>query len=200
MAEGLPTPASVHALLPASAPHWVETLRDQLVDVEAVDEREAGSIEALRDRLTWGADPSDERADPRHVTASAFVVSSRGIVLHRHRILGIWVQPGGHIDPGETPLEAATREVLEETGLVTRPLSPAVVHVDCHQGPRGHTHYDLRYLLMSDPVDPSPPAGESQEVFWFSFDDAMERAEPALRAALAKVATMVAGLSGTLET
>lgn len=28
-----------------------------------------------------------------------------------------WLTPGGGIDPGETPQECATREVLEETGL-----------------------------------------------------------------------------------
>ena len=30
--------------------------------------------------------------------------------------------PKGHIDPGETPLQAATREVREETGVVGEPL------------------------------------------------------------------------------
>jgi ADP-ribose pyrophosphatase YjhB (NUDIX family) len=40
------------------------------------------------------------------------------VVLHRHRVLGIWVQPGGHIDSGETPWDAAVRETAEETGLV----------------------------------------------------------------------------------
>jgi 8-oxo-dGTP pyrophosphatase MutT (NUDIX family) len=38
------------------------------------------------------------------------------VVLHRHRVLGIWVQPGGHIDSGETPWDAAVRETAEETG------------------------------------------------------------------------------------
>ena len=32
---------------------------------------------------------------------------------------GRWTFPKGHIDPGETPQEAAQREVAEETGLVT---------------------------------------------------------------------------------
>lgn len=30
--------------------------------------------------------------------------------------------PKGHVDPGETAIEAATREVLEETGLVCEPV------------------------------------------------------------------------------
>lgn len=30
--------------------------------------------------------------------------------------------PKGHVDPGESPIEAATREVREETGLVAEPV------------------------------------------------------------------------------
>src|SRR5438270_11210901 len=31
--------------------------------------------------------------------------------------------PKGHVDPGETPIEAAEREVREETGILARPVS-----------------------------------------------------------------------------
>jgi 8-oxo-dGTP pyrophosphatase MutT (NUDIX family) len=160
----------------------------QLEHIVPVDEREAGSIVATLDRLTWPEDPFDERVSEHHVTASAFVVSSRGVILLCHRLLGIWVQPGGHIDPGEGPEEAALRETLEETGLAVRHRSPAeLFQVDVHPGPHGHTHYDLRYVLVAPPLDPSPSHGESREVYWFDFDAARERCEPALGHVLDKL-------------
>jgi hypothetical protein len=35
-------------------------------------------------------------------------------------------------------------------------------------------HYDLAYLMESDPEDPAPPEGESHDVGWFSVDEALD--------------------------
>jgi 8-oxo-dGTP pyrophosphatase MutT (NUDIX family) len=165
------------------------SLREQIERIDPVDQREADSILATLERLNRPVDPFAEDADPHHLTASAFVVSTRGVVLHRHRLLGIWVQPGGHIEATELPEAAAFRETLEETGLVAHHLEHAeVFHVDRHPGPKGHTHYDLRYVVVAPPVEPSPPQGESPEVYWFDFEAAQSRCEPALGPAIAKLA------------
>jgi 8-oxo-dGTP pyrophosphatase MutT (NUDIX family) len=162
-------------------------VREQVVSRTPVDQREEHSIERfveLYDRLD---DPFREDADPIHVTGSALVVGRRGIVLHLHRRLGIWIQPGGHVDPGETPWEAAGREAREETGLDVELLEagadsvPALAHVDVHPGGRGHTHLDLRFLVGGSDADPDPPPHESQEVHWFGWDAAIARADPGLR-------------------
>jgi 8-oxo-dGTP pyrophosphatase MutT (NUDIX family) len=131
-------------------------------------------------------DPYNERADLTHVTASALVVGRRGTVLHLHKRLGRWMQPGGHIDPGETPPEAARRESIEELGLVVEHPAdgPRMIHLDVHEAALGHVHLDLRYLVIGPDEDPKPPAGESQEAYWFGWEEADAMADEVLRPAL----------------
>jgi 8-oxo-dGTP pyrophosphatase MutT (NUDIX family) len=148
--------------------------------------REAQAKRRFLAELDRLSDPYDEHADPTHVTASAIVVGTRGTVLHLHKRLGRWMQPGGHIDPGESPPDAARREATEELGLaVTHPADgPRLIHIDVHEAALGHTHLDLRYLLLAPDADPDPPPGESQQARWCSWDEAAAEADEALADAL----------------
>lgn len=150
------------------------------------DAREAAARERFLSELDRLERPGDEHADPVHVTASAVVVGNRGTVLHRHRRLGRWMQPGGHLDPGESPAEAALRESEEETGLALAhpPGGPVLIHLDVHRAAQGHTHLDLRYLLVGPDDDPDPPPGESPEARWYDWDEAAATADEALAGAL----------------
>ena len=69
---------------------------------------------------------------------------------------------------------AARREALEELGLaVEHPADgPRLIHLDVHEAALGHTHLDLRYLLLGADADPHPPPGESPEARWCSWDEA----------------------------
>lgn len=149
---------------------------------------------AAFDRLV---DPFDRYADLTHVTGSAIVVGPEGVLLHRHRRLGRWLQPGGHVDGLEWPWEAAGREAVEETGLVvveagpSGPDGPALLQVDVHEGGRGHTHLDFRYLFgVEGSTVPHPPPEESQEVRWFRWSEAIEVADGALASLFRRLSTV----------
>jgi 8-oxo-dGTP pyrophosphatase MutT (NUDIX family) len=156
-------------------------LRREVAAFDAVTTREVASKDRFLSELDRLADPFDRNADPVHVTGSAIVTGPRGVVLHLHKRLGGWMQPGGHVDSGETPAEAALRETREETGLAVRHPAdgPLLIHLDAHPaGP--HVHLDLRYLLLSEDAEPSPPPGESQDVRWFTLAEAVGVADDAL--------------------
>ena len=98
-------------------------------------------------------------------------------LLHWHRKVGLWLPPGGHIEPGEDPIEAALREVMEETGMAVEiaptaaPFgygdppqlpAPATIMVEpirAFGGDAAHQHIDLIYFTR--PLDGAgdPPPG-----------------------------------------
>lgn len=153
-----------------------------------IDERERVSIDEFMDAIAGLSDPTSETADPVHVTASAIVVNDAGdkVALHLHKRLQMWLQPGGHIEHGETPWEGALREAREETGLDVRHHdgAPCFVHLDVHAGPKGHTHLDLRYLVRAPETAMDPAEGESPDAGWFTWTEAESMADAGLIGAL----------------
>ena len=63
-------------------------------------------------------------------TAGVLLIDRNGALLMQHRDEHArispdkWGVPGGRIEAGETPIVAARRELLEETGLVVEGLQP----------------------------------------------------------------------------
>lgn len=65
---------------------------------------------------------------PREASAGGVVIRERDgefdLAVIQPRGRDVWALPKGHVDSGESPQQAAQREVLEETGLTVRPHSP----------------------------------------------------------------------------
>ncbi len=54
----------------------------------------------------------------KHFTATGIITDGKGhFLLHKHKKLGIWLPPGGHVEENEEPQDAVLREITEETGL-----------------------------------------------------------------------------------
>ncbi len=127
-----------------------------------LEERQLGALAEMRRALEAPADPTSPATLPAHFTAAGFVISVAGpprLLLVLHRKLGLWLPPGGHLDPADAgdPLRAAVREVREETGVDAEPHpdAPAPFDVDAHAIPArpdmpAHRHLDIRYLLLAD--------------------------------------------------
>ncbi|MEN6430982.1 MAG: NUDIX hydrolase [Coriobacteriales bacterium] len=85
---------------------------------------------------------------------------------------GIWALPGGFLDPFEPPVDAARRELAEETGLVyDGPLVLVGVYGEPGRDPRGWT-VSAAYLALA-PDDSGPVAGadDAAEARWFPVGD-----------------------------
>jgi hypothetical protein len=59
-----------------------------------------------------------------------------------------------------------------------------LINIDVHEAALGHTHLDLRYLLIAPTDDPHPLPGESPEARWYDWDEAVAIADEALAPAL----------------
>ena len=129
--------------------------------------------------LARSGNPTDrDRFFPGHFTASGFVVSPDGssLLLIHHRRLGRWLQPGGHIDPGDiSPIAAAAREVTEETGVAVEAILADLIDLDIHPIPSrapepAHEHFDLRFAFRA--LDERIVADdEVHEAIWVPWDD-----------------------------
>jgi ADP-ribose pyrophosphatase YjhB (NUDIX family) len=121
----------------------------------------------------------------REWTVATFVVHRGRVLLHFHPKVGLWLPPGGHIELGELPDDAAVREVLEETGVSCRLIGETGVDVEY---PRqlirpfgvqvenirpGVQHIDLVYFAVTDDEGACIPndLGERDRVGWYAADE-----------------------------
>lgn len=165
--------------MPAPPPDpLVLRLGELLQDYHARHPERQETILRFREFLASGEVLQGKSNPLRHITASTWIVSpdrTRVLLVH-HRKLDMWLQPGGHTDPGEDWLAAALREAQEETGLACTPASGKLFDLDIHvipgrQDTPGHLHYDIRFLVEADPGSGLVLSEESHGIQWIMADD-----------------------------
>lgn len=82
---------------------------------------------------------------------------------------GFWNGPGGKIKPGESPVEAVGREVLEETGLSVRNQSK-VGHLEFFFGPEKSKPDWTAEVFVTSEFDGEIRESEEGKLRWFSKD------------------------------
>ena len=121
---------------------------------------------------------------PRHLVSYVVptVPTDGATLLVAHRNAGLWLPPGGHVEPDEDPALTARRELSEELGLPGDGVSatPAFLTVTETVGiDSGHTDVSLWFIAeIARDAALTPDAGEFADVRWWSRPE-IKAADPA---------------------
>lgn len=129
----------------------------------------------------------------KHFTVSVYIVSEidgiKKILLHKHKKLNMWLPVGGHIDFGETPIDAAIREAKEESDLdveivsneklyqsdivkqLITPIALMEQTIPEYNGKPLHKHLDSVYIATTNHPEKAKMA---EEFNWFSKEELMK--------------------------
>ncbi|HET9896321.1 MAG TPA: NUDIX domain-containing protein [Streptosporangiaceae bacterium] len=107
-------------------------------------------------------------------TARTVTIDDHGhIIPGRYPGVSTWTIPGGVIDPGEQPADAAVRECCEETGIIAVPEALTSITVSglvTHDSGDLTRHLDITFRCRATGGQPRPGDGEFQHVRWHRVD------------------------------
>jgi 8-oxo-dGTP diphosphatase len=137
-------------------------LKSMITDlVSGIEPTDDLGREHSRNALSWLAGTDDIFRRIKPLTPSPHLVSyfllvdrlAGSVLLCDHRLSGLWLPTGGHVEPGEHPLGAVRREAAEELGVIAEP--------DAAFGGKPF------FLTMTETV--GPPASRHVDVsLWFA--------------------------------
>jgi 8-oxo-dGTP diphosphatase len=192
------------------------TITDLVSSIEPTDDLARDHREQT---LSWlaGTDDIFRRVKPRtpspHLVSYFLLVdrAAESVLLCDHRLSGLWLPTGGHVEPGEHPLTTVHREIVEELGVSARPDpafgdQPFFVTMTETVGPPEARHVDvsLWFALVGQVGQPlQPDEREFAQVRWWTPADlgGADRAgfEPHLLRALTALGLLLQAGGGIRE-
>lgn len=111
-----------------------------------------------------------------HVTVAAVVPDQdRFLMVYETTERGpAFNQPAGHLEAGETLIQAVVRETMEETGWRVRPTG--LLALNQYEAANGHTY--LRTSFIAEPLEqlsPHPLDSDIIEALWLSYPEIVAR-------------------------
>ncbi|MDG4863642.1 NUDIX hydrolase [Streptomyces sp. T-3] len=154
----------------------VLVLKGLETDEHRADEQQEQLRQTYLDHLAAHPDGMWKACEAGHLTASALVVDpTRGrVLLTLHKKLQMWLQMGGHCEPGDdTVAAAALREGTEESGIAGLTLLPGgPVRLDRHPIPAPcNWHLDVQYAAVAPADAVEAISDESLDLRWFAYDE-----------------------------
>jgi 8-oxo-dGTP diphosphatase len=154
--------------------------------------------------LSWlaGTDDIARRAKPRtpapHLVSYFLLLdgSASSVLLCDHRLSGLWLPPGGHVEPGEHPLDTVRREAIEELGVTAlfdeaTGAKPFFLTMTETVGPPAARHVDVSlWFALTGRIDQllQPDQREFARIRWWTVTELrqanLDRFEPHLLRAL----------------
>lgn len=120
------------------------------------------------------------------VIVTVGIVSGNKILTGKRRDNGLWVSPGGHMDPNETPEMAAIREAKEESGIEIQKEQLEKISSRTITSHRTGKDFDLHAYVARIPEEVEPttdqdPDREIVEWKWVPIDVDMPELKPEAR-------------------
>lgn len=159
------------------------------------------TFDAYKKRHREGSLTRDENPATHYcVYFLPFDRSNNKVFIVHHKKSGLWISPGGHIDKGETLLEALNREIEEELGVKgffkeeQSPFLLTITPIENRVQPC-KTHFDVWYLVPTDGSNFNINPLEFNDTKWMAIEEAEKVVtDPANRQALETLKSNVKGL------
>ncbi len=136
-----------------------------------------------RERLHWFQELAGRASGlPIREAVRAVVVAPDGrtlLIRYVYEYETWWIPPGGGVEPGETDIQAITRELDEEIGLTEFELGPLLFERSHHHRiEEGFGGQRNRYYLVRVPWFEVEELGEGSEARWFTIDELRALPDP----------------------